>query len=112
MRLDTHGAMNVQTKQGGKIITCIKHILFLVDQLVSLTQNSKALIRPVKKGKGSSGASALEQCPKEICLMKRAHPATLWIMCENCNHWYHIRCVGVTKKQAQNSEYKFKCDRC
>ena len=50
-------------------------------------------------------------CPRSIlCKMKKPNSRTWWVSCCKCSQWYHIRCVNLTKKKAQNES--FTCENC
>ena len=72
---------------------------------VSLLTNSTALIRPVPLNKVTSSK---ETCPKSICLMKRKNSNSWWVQCASCDQWFHIRCVKMTKQQAETTDFKCK----
>ena len=51
-----------------------------------------------------------DRCPSNICKMKKPNSRTWWVSCGNCDQWFHIRCVNLTKKKAQNES--FTCENC
>ena len=40
-----------------------------------------------------------ETCPLMVCKSKKART---WIACDNCEQWYHMKCVGLTAKKAKS----------
>ena len=42
--------------------------------------------------------------------MKRESKRSWWVQCIECEQWYHIRCVNITKKEAE--EHDFTCLKC
>ena len=40
-----------------------------------------------------------EICPLMVCKSKKART---WIACDNCEQWYHMKCVGMTAKKAKS----------
>ena len=64
---------------------------------VLVTVNSEvpgALLKPVPTLK--------ERCPKPLCGYKRERAGTPWVVCSMCEQWFHCRCVGLTKKMAED----------
>ena len=47
-------------------------------------------------------------CPLMVCKSKKART---WIACDNCDQWYHVKCVGLTAKKA-NSLTNWNCGLC
>ena len=60
--------------------------------LVSTSEKSDALLRPVPFYK--------ETCPKETCTYTWERAGTPLAICSSCGQWFHCRCVGLTKHQA------------
>ena len=52
-----------------------------------------------------------EPCSASECLMQRKDPRSLMILCNNCQKWYHIRCIGMTKEKALSLNM-YKCENC
>lgn len=42
-----------------------------------------------------------EEAPKLYCICRKSHTDGLMILCENCDQWFHGRCVKMTKKQSE-----------
>ena len=62
--------------------------------LVSVnSEEPGAVLKPVPVDK--------EKCPSSVCGYKRERAGTPWVICTNCEQWYHCRCVGLTKKRAE-----------
>lgn len=78
-----------------------------------VTKNAKRTTKeksPKKKSPTKKSPTEKEQCPPGRCVMKRANKRTWWVQCVQCTQWYHIRCVKLTKKEAQDNE--FTCEDC
>lgn len=43
--------------------------------------------------------------------LKPLNPNLLYIKCDDCNKWYHPKCMGLTEEEAQNKE-EFYCTLC
>ena len=77
--------------------------------LVSTEASSGAMICPESKREESIVKDNDKNvCPRGICIMKRPNSHTWWVSCSKCGQWYHIRCVKLTKKVAQNNSFNCK----
>ena len=49
-----------------------------------------------------------DRCPSNICKMKKPNSRTWWVSYCKCGQWFHIQCVNLTKKKAQNESFTCK----
>ena len=89
--------------------------------IVSTNAYSGAMICPVMQNEdgdkeqevekeNSMGNENKNRCPSNVCKMKKPNSRTWWVSCCKCGQWYHIRCVNLTKKRAQDDS--FTCESC
>ncbi|XP_027204366.2 nucleosome-remodeling factor subunit NURF301 E(bx) [Dermatophagoides pteronyssinus] len=45
------------------------------------------------------------------CICNRTDDKSMMIACDDCGHWYHIKCIGMEKQEADNMEQYF-CSDC
>jgi hypothetical protein len=76
--------------------------------LVSKEASSGAMICPESKMESIAKDNDKNVCPRGICIMKRPNSRTWWVSCSKCGQWYHIQCVKLTKKAAQNDSFNCK----
>jgi len=41
-----------------------------------------------------------EVCPPMVCKLGNRRKRVTWIMCDECEQWFHVGCVGLTAKTA------------
>ena len=48
-----------------------------------------------------------------ICIIcEREQGGRTWISCDLCKRWFHIKCVGLKKKQAEEEIINYFCNAC
>ena len=75
----------------------------------SINLGLQVLFKPVR----ADTKAAKDECPRAVCKMKGPNKQTWWVQCseeKGCGQWFHQRCVGVTKNQAETKEYL--CTNC
>jgi len=67
--------------------------------LVSVDQNSSALIKPVEHStprRGKTMDEKMDECPKQTCnISNYRRRTTHWVTCDHCGQWFHQYCVGL-----------------
>ena len=43
-----------------------------------------------------------EICPPMMCQLGNRKRKVTWIMCDACDQWYHVGCVGLTANKANS----------
>jgi len=41
-----------------------------------------------------------EVCPPMVCKLGSRRKRVTWIMCDECEQWFHVGCLGLTAKTA------------
>ena len=64
----------------------------------------------IKKQKPRGGRPRKQSASFEKCALglkcSEPHGKDInWVMCDNCENWYHVRCVGITNEQAENEDF-------
>lgn len=49
--------------------------------------------------------------PKEYCICRSSEDSTFMICCENCEEWFHGKCINITKKQSKSIK-DYYCNNC
>lgn len=78
-----------------------------LDNIDNLTYFTRAAYDPLRKTLEPSFSSWEAFC---TC-MKPLNPNLLYIKCDECNKWYHPRCMGLSDDEAQQKE-EFFCTVC
>lgn len=47
-------------------------------------------------------------CADTIAILTKAKNIP-WVICEDCQAWYHSCCVGLSERVTANREFKFTC---
>ena len=55
--------------------------------------------------------SILNKEPRTSCICDKPDDGTFMVQCNNCQEWYHIRCVNISKTKAKKLE-EFICPNC
>ena len=68
--------------------------------LVSVDQNSSALIKPVEHSTPKRGKrmdeKKMDECPQQTCNISNYRRHTIhWVTCDRCGQWFHQYCVGL-----------------
>lgn len=67
-------------------------------------------INNVDRNKNKKEKKTNKNCLGDRCL-KPNDKKNLWIQCEDCEIWYHIVCVGISKSDINEID-AYICDRC
>ena len=89
-------------KEKRKRQTAAQQNLIAEDELSQQVKTSLALLQP-KVNK--------DVCPPMVCKISKSRKRVMWIMCDDCEQWYHVECVGLTTKVARSIE-TWICDLC
>lgn len=63
-----------------------------------------------KKSKSLPDSSDWEECSATNCV-RPADSTVNWVQCEECQRWFHIRCIDLTYREAKTMDV-YKCSRC
>ena len=80
------------------------------------SSNSTAASVSGPKARGRAGgrprkrSSSTELCALSSACREPRGKGINWVMCDECEEWYHVQCVGITAKQAENED--FICQLC
>lgn len=70
--------------------------------------SASAAASSTKKGSGAGGRA------KRYCICRKTMEESTdqdWIACDGCEEWYHLKCIGLTKKAAAKVAV-YQCDNC
>ncbi|SNX81945.1 related to BYE1 - negative regulator of transcription elongation [Melanopsichium pennsylvanicum] len=57
------------------------------------------------------GGDEEEEDDKQYCICRGKDDGTFMISCEQCQEWYHTKCIGITQKAAKKLD-EYICDSC
>ena len=75
--------------------------------LVSVDQNSSALIKPVEHSTPKRGKrmdeKKMDECPQQTCNISNYRRHTIhWVTCDSCGQWFHQYCIGLNPSKLKN----------
>lgn len=72
-------------------------------------EREKRKLEEQQKKKDATVEGSASKCSQETCLHSRART---WVMCAECQLWFHCICMGVPSKIASKENYVFHCPKC
>ena len=51
-----------------------------------------------------------EECMAEAC--KKPRNISTWVMCDKCERWFHLVCVGIIYSKEELDHMEWKCSDC
>ncbi|CAO1618686.1 unnamed protein product [Parajaminaea phylloscopi] len=64
-----------------------------------------------EEGEGNASAEGEPEENAEYCVCRGQDDGTPMVECAQCNDWFHLRCIGLTKKAAEKLD-EYVCAKC